>query len=212
MRLIMILVTFVCGAAYGNSRFKEAPEVVEITTSNTTFITGYLDEAMLFTTFQTIVGSKVLAGGEKLNVVIISGGGSVPIGYKLSALVESLPNIRLICIECQSAASRLFVSSHHERLVLKDSYLMAHEMKWILPAALMTAKLFKESKFENDYFNAPYADLMGISLDEYGTLIRGKQLQFNGEKAIKSHLADRLIKLKCTDSAARIFTVTCSTK
>jgi ATP-dependent protease ClpP protease subunit len=184
-------------------------EVIEITVNNTTFITGEFNPQMFHATCQAMIGGKVVCGEEPLNVIILSGGGSVEVGKQLALIINKVPNIRLICLECDSAASYLFVSSKKERLMLKESVIGMHEVKWTLPQTMITPELVDRAKEENDAFDQVYADAMGTTLEEYRKHITDQFWAVKGPEAVKLKLADRIIKIHCDEAAKAVFPVTC---
>lgn len=190
---------------------KPATEVVKLTAKNTVMIYGEFDNQSVEAMMQQLVGGLVMAQKDVLNILMISPGGHTDSGARLAYFIDSIPaaNVRLICIDCASAASHLFVTSKHERLMLAKSSLLMHEMKWVLPQYMITPKLIPEAKSQNDLFDSGYADRIGMPLTDYQARIRDAEWVVYGEEAVRLKFADRIVKIECDPLARSLFPNTC---
>jgi ATP-dependent protease ClpP protease subunit len=138
---------------------------------------------------------------DVIYLVIDSPGGSVPAGNRFIDFANSLPQkIKPICLFCASMGYHMF-QSFDERLVYSSSELMSHRvaiggLSGQVPGEAVTRL--------NDIINVSnkmdrsVAARIGIDVKAYQALIYN-ELWLDGDEAVKTHHADRIAKIKCSE-------------
>jgi ATP-dependent protease ClpP protease subunit len=184
--------------------------VIELNESNTLiFDQGIYPEFGIVFTMAAIFQRAALPAEETLYVLIYSPGGRTDIAESLSATLNDMPNTKLVCVRCASAAAWIFEKSDEQRLILPTTEIIMHEIgTFIRPSTIDT---FDAAKFKADgeAFNQVFMDRMNMSAEEYHERIDGTDWSVMADEMIKLGLADQIIQVKCDEAISTIMPNTC---
>lgn len=201
-----------CGCSTLSFAKTEEIETIELNKRNTVAFGMDVSFYSLDLISSTIVAKRIfLPQTEKLYVVIGSYGGLYNVAKVMIAFLNAVPDLVLICNNCQSAAGLIFMTSVHPRLVKSSSILMMHEM--YNPHA--TAKQMNDATFvksfteSSDEFNKTVADTLKMPIADYEKKIINTSWTLKGQDIVKNNLADKVVKVKCTMYVQNIAPKTC---
>lgn len=146
--------------------------------------------------------SSQLSNSDVIYLVIDSPGGSVPAGNRFIDFANSLPQkIKPICLFCASMGYHMF-QSFEERLVFSSSELMSHRvaiggLSGQVPGEAISR--LNDIIAVSNKMDASVAKRIGISVQDYQKLIYN-ELWLDGDSAVRTNHADRISKIKCSES------------
>jgi ATP-dependent protease ClpP protease subunit len=193
-----VAVTAILALSLLVSSHSNAQETIELTGRNTALLDFEIMPAGVHGFLQAIVGARtMLPLNQTLYIVINSPGGVIEGALLLRKVIDGVPNVALICDECDSGAGLIFVTSKQPRLVTDKSTVMCHEMSQMVTAASLTPQATASLKTASDAFNKEIYTVMGMSKEQYEKNIIGQQWEIIGAANVKLHLADRVVKVHC---------------
>lgn len=204
MRLFLALVITLVLMAAAHAQPSEKMEVINLEETNVLiFDQDISPETGIMFSLAAVVTRQSLPPEQTLYILIKSNGGAVEIAHRMSDTLNALPNTKLVCVQCASAAAMVFEKSNQERLVVPTSKMLMHEAMIIVRPSTVDKMDVKSFKRQAREFNKPFADRMGISMAEYEKLIEGRNWIVSAPEMMQRKLADRMVILTC-DAAVTI--------
>lgn len=202
-KLYTFLVLFTLGIFLSTQLMSQSGDVVTLTEDNHIVFSGVVDDTSVAKA-QLALGqiSANLGKKEVIYLVIDSPGGSVSAGNLFIDFAKSLPQkIKPICIFCASMGYHIF-QSLDERLVYNSSELMSHRVRIGGLAGQVPGEAI--SRLNNiiavsNKMDESVAKRIGLTLEAYQNLIYD-ELWLDGTNAVKLKHADRIAKIKCSES------------
>jgi ATP-dependent protease ClpP protease subunit len=190
-----------------------ATETIELRGDNTVLLATDITYINNDTFAAAVVAKRTMLPIEQpLYVLIGSHGGVYDAAMVLIKALADIPNITLICQECDSAAGAIFATFKGPRLVLDNSSLMMHELR----VDHVTAKIALLPEFtkilvdHSDAFDKLMYTVLKISKADYETKIVNKMWTLKGQEIVKANLADKLIKTNCDSYMIHLVPEVCS--
>jgi ATP-dependent protease ClpP protease subunit len=186
---------------------------VELGTHNTVILDRDLNYLTLDVFEPAAVAKRMfLPPNEVLYILIVSPGGQALAAYELLEFIESLPNVALICKNCNSGAAMIFAATTHPKLAINKSSAIMHEM--YVPK--MTARMMQDKKqtqatvkFSAE-FDKLMADSLSMKLKDYQDKINNKEWAIKGKELVDFKMADELVDIICIGRLLQIAPDTCS--
>jgi len=175
-------------------------ETVYLTGKNTVILDGTITDRYVDTFATAIVAKRILLMPEEtLYVVIDSTGGWYSSAQTLHAFLGGVPNVKMVCVQCASAAGYIFATANVPRLVTPDSSLMMHEMfmQHVTAADVRDEDKMKDFLKSSDEFNRLMYKQIGMSREKYEEKIRNDVWTVEGSEIVDLHLADKVVGLSC---------------
>lgn len=185
-------------------------EKIELTVKNIAYISETIDKTTALSDIKSIAGSRLMLPMDKtLYIIIASYGGDIDAAYAIERSISVLPNVKVICTYCASAAGHIFLASDVPRLVVKNSKMMMHEVKQTMTAAECTKDRIEAFKKDSDDFNKIFEQKLGLTSKEYCLKIKDTNWTVDSAEMLKLGLADKLVSVKCDDFVKQIAPNTC---
>jgi ATP-dependent protease ClpP protease subunit len=216
MRTIIsiLLVLAIFGFVPLSTEASKTPKSIHLTYSNSLIFAQEINRLNVGVFISAMIGKRVLLDEDQtLYVVVVSGGGDFGSVLAFMEAMDHIPNMKLICKYCASAAGLLFARSAHPRLAIKKSKFLMHEMYMDHVTADMVIsgpELIVSLIANSDDFNKRLYSLIGISKEAYENKIRNTEWIVGGPEMIKLHLADELVTIECDPFVQSVAPDTCS--
>ncbi len=184
---------------------------IQLTPNNVVMLQDEIDAAHM-DTFLTAVTAKraMLPVAEPLYIVIFSPGGDVEIAKVMSEYLNQVPNLRLICLSCASAAGWIFEKSNKPRLVVPRSTIMMHEIRiMIVTPSLMRRIDPDDLARDGAEFNQIFAIRMSITPEAYLAKIQDTDWSVKADEMLKLKLADEKVTVQCAPFVRMMMPRTC---
>lgn len=148
---------------------------------------------------------------QPIYLLIASPGGSYYEALRLKDIINSVPNLVVICKYCASAAGMLFGTFTGPRYVINKSELLMHEMyvNHVTSIIASNPRFSISLKKDSEDFNALLYKRIGISKAVYQKKIKGTEWSLIGPDIVKFNLADEVVKVNCDAFMQVVAPVTC---
>lgn len=213
--LIFAVFTTGCTSCLCAGLKKNPTKTVYLTEKNTVVYADMINTYSVDLVTAAIVAKRLFVPEqEPLYIVIGSYGGFYEQALILRFFLDRVPNLVLICYNCQSAAGLVFMTSAHPRYVVKNSTLMMHEM--YNPHA--TAKFMSNPKLvesfvkSSDEFDRSIANVLKMKLKDYQKKVTDTSWVVRGKDIVKLGAADEVINVRCNAFIKTIAPLTCGEK
>lgn len=187
---------------------KAAPlEVIRLEDGNTVMLSDMITPQMVDYVINSMNYKRsILPPDQTLYILIDSGGGYVDPAIVLRNAIVKMPNTRLICSYCGSAAAMIFVGSDQQRLITDKSSILMHEMFMDHVTSSTLRDYLEMAKFIiiSDQFDALFYNMIGISQAEYMEHIQGKVWVLYGDEMTDNHVADQKVEITCSPEVASL--------
>lgn len=190
--LVCMLMSYDCMA-------KEV-ETISLTGKNTLILDGTITDRYVDTFATAVVGKRILLLPEEtLYVVVDSIGGWYSSAKTLRAFLGGVPNVKMVCVSCASAAGYVFALSSSDRLVTADSKILMHEMfmQHVTAKDMRDESKTREFLDSSDEFNRLMYKKIGMSKEAYSEKITDTAWEVEGSDIISLRLADKLVGVSC---------------
>lgn len=207
------VITLILTLLLSNFSLAKPLEKVILNPYNVVMINSSINLAMIRTlVIEATYVRGTLPANQTMYIILYSNGGDTEIGYEMASAISTLPNTKIICAWCASAAGMIFINSGIPALASSGSQMMMHEMKWVVTLPQLITILSKDIKIQNDFeekFNSIHYKRMKISKDAYLKKIRNNQFYVQGDDLVKLHLADQMVIIECTKEMRLFFPENC---
>ena len=201
----MLLLTFACSTSHNVQERYDTPRAVKLTKNNTILLRGEINEqSMYLVSMATLYLNQQLPPGVPIYLVLDTNGGYVTYFERYIQLSRALNGreIKTITIKSYSAGAFL-VQNLGERLTTLNGSMMFHEMSMDYPRMQMRKHILPQVGADLVFIEsieAPIARRLNLTLNEYKKAIEGDWYIDGGFNMIKSHVADRVVLLKCDEA------------
>lgn len=161
-----------------------------------------------------VAGKRIMLPlDQTLYIVVASPGGTYGSAVQIATMMAQLPNTKMFCRYCASAAGMIFaVFPKPNRLISKNSEVVMHEMYMDNVTANQVMQKIKlvDLIIASEEFNKTMRSVIGISRKEYEAKIIGTEWHVIGADLIKLKLADELVTISCDRYMTMLAPKTCS--
>lgn len=175
-------------------------KTIELTMRNTLIFNSDIDIVTADNFAASLLMKRILLPKDQtLNILLASGGGTYQFAQFMVQFIEQVPNVRIICKACHSAAAYIMAATHVPKFVMENSTMVLHEM-FLEKVTARTANdgaSIESLKKESAELNKIMADAMKLSVKSYYAKIENTEWSLEGEEIVKNHLANKLITVKC---------------
>jgi ATP-dependent protease ClpP protease subunit len=208
---LVILVVYMLGVFSCESHAKGKIRTIDLNEMNSLGFAQYINPYAVDLTMSAVTAKSLMVKDDPLYLVVASYGGEYFSAKVLKFYLDRVPNLTLICTNCQSAAGMIFGTSSHKRLVTTKSIVMMHEMyvQKVTANQITKQSLVESLQRDSREFNLLMANKLDMPVDKYEDKIRDAEWTLEGKDIVDAGLADEVVRIRCNDYVKAVMPVTC---